>query len=771
MRNKLTLLFLLFLAATAANAQYNKPNAVSYESKTKSYYVLNNGNGTITKLDSFFNTSQVITGLKDPQDLLFADLGTTKVLLVLDSQQIKVFDQASNSLLLSIPVPGSKKLRSGALDMINPSIFYLSDVEAGKIYKGSVGPAPFYQVTFTTLASGIDRPSGLLFDSKNRLLVVNDTFNSNILQVNTTTGIVDTLAATSLSFLHSIKEDAQGNYFITSHGDSYLYRFNNALTGFAKLTGYNKPSGMFINTSQDLMVLACTGCGKIYFNLLHLMATNPVNNLCPGDSFILSMNIAYNGIGTYGTNNVFYVEVSDSNGSFANPIVVHSHQDILVPFNFKCQLPNGKYGNNHQIRVRATNPKYVSSSASITPNTTPGAFAAATDVLSACPNQKIQLGSSHQNGINYQWSGPKLLNDTTISSPFFVSAQGGMYTYYLETRNGKGCIDRDTVIIDVADALKIQGVPDTIKLCIGDTVSIGQPNLNYVFDWSPRAVLNSSTISQVRAFPTSNVRVNVTFSDTAVGCSGSDSVELSVYTKPSVSEVNLADSVVGCDGKAIAITANSIAGMNYIWSNSQDLFLGNQAILNYTNSVSSEKVKLLVQNELFSLCQLKDSILVIIQSNPTKPTIVKIDNVLSSSETAIKYQWYLNGNKVANSDKKQLTISSADNGFYQVEVFTQHCSSISDSIATNVGVLNLNADNIKAYPMPFNNQLIIKANIDETIVSAELFTIDGNLLQFQIVNTNQVVLNTEMLSNGIYALKVVMDNGTIAYKKVIKAWK
>jgi hypothetical protein len=274
MRNKIAMLLFLVLASINVKAQYNKPNAVSYEAKTKSYYILNNGNGTITKLDSLFNTSQVITGLYDPQDLLFADLGTTKVLLVIDSLQIKVFDQTSNSLILSISVPGAVHLRSGVLDLSNPNVFYLSDDSTSKIYKGTVGPAQFYQVSFTTLASGIDKASGLLFDSKNRLLVVTDTIDSHILQVNTTSGKVDTILASNLGFLHSIREDAQGNYFVTSHGDSYLYRFNSSFTNLAKLTGYNKPSGFYINTTQDLMVLACTGCGKIYFNILHLMATN-----------------------------------------------------------------------------------------------------------------------------------------------------------------------------------------------------------------------------------------------------------------------------------------------------------------------------------------------------------------------------------------------------------------------------------------------------------------------------------------------------------------
>jgi len=770
MRNKIAMLLFLVLASINVKAQYNKPNAVSYEAKTKSYYILNNGNGTITKLDSLFNTSQVITGLYDPQDLLFADLGTTKVLLVIDSLQIKVFDQTSNSLILSISVPGAVHLRSGVLDLSNPNVFYLSDDSTSKIYKGTVGPAPFYQVSFTTLASGIDKASGLLFDSKNRLLVVTDTIDSHILQVNTTSGKVDTILASNLGFLHSIREDAQGNYFVTSHGDSYLYRFNSSFTNLAKLTGYNKPSGFYINTTQDLMVLACTGCGKIYFNLLHLMATNSVNSICPGDSFTLTMNISYNGIGTYGASNVFYVEISDSTGSFTNPMVVSTLSDILVPFKFSCKLPNLKFGKNHQIRVRASNPQYASSSASVSPNPVPEAFAASDNIVNACPNQKIQMGANHQNGITYSWRGPALLSDTAISDPFFTSKNGGNFTYYLVTRNGTGCYNYDTVTVVVANELKITGVPDTIKLCIGDTVLVGQANLDYVFNWTPSAVINAKSTSQVKAFPTSDVRLSVSFTDTSVGCSGTDSVEIRVFAKPLPSEINLADTAIGCDGKIVNIKANVLSNMNYTWSNIKGLFLGDKATLEYSNMVSNEYLKLHVKNTLASQCQFTDSIWVNVNANPSKPSIIKIDNVLSSSETAIKYQWYLNGLAIPNSDKKQLTITGADNGFYQVEVFALNCSSISDSLATNVGVYKVNsADVFKTYPLPFNDQLNIKSYT--TISSVELYSINGIQIQKELSQNDHFILNTSSINAGVYTLKVILVDGTIAYQKIVKAWR
>lgn len=765
---RIVTLCLLALTALGSFAQYNAPVAVSYESTSKSYYVLNNGDGTVIKLDTFFNTSKVISGLHDPQDILFGDIGTNKVLLVLDSMQIKVFDAVSQTLMLSIPVPGSKLLRSGVIDKTNNNIFYLSDIDSGVIFKGTVGPPPFYQVSFSILASGIDRPAGLLFDSKNRLLAVTDSTNGKILQINTSTGKVDTLVNTGLDYLHSIREDAQGNYFVTNHGDSYLYRYNPALTSATRLIGYNRPGGMYINTSQDMMVLACTGCGKIYFNLLHLIAPLPVSNLCPGDSFVLSINPSYKGIGTFSSGNTYLIELSDSNGSFSNPVFIRTYSGADLPSNIPCQLPNRKYGSGHQIRIKANQPNYISSSATFSIYPIPVAMAYATDQLSACPKQNIQIGSTYIPGITYRWIGPKLLSDTSVSAPFFSSPNGGQFHYTLEVENQYGCKGYDSLDIDVAAVLKITGVPDTLKLCRGNNVKVGQAGLNYVFTWSPVEIVDNPAASQVTVGPLSDVRLRVQFTDTSVGCSGSDSVELKVFNYP-VSITN--NDINGCDGVPVQVATFVQNGFSIRWFDSTQTALSDKFSWNYTATKGRRYVYAEVYNNSLNECNLMDSVRVITHENPDKPNIIKIDNVISSSVTGTKYEWYKNGVIIPGSDQKQRTLTQFDNGFYQVKVFNASgCSSISDSLGTNVSVKVLGEGQIKIGPIPTTDNIMVDfSGISQKPVSCTLLQTTGAaVLHETIDNRDSLNLDLAALPAGIYYLQFQFGNGSNISTKVVK---
>jgi len=769
---KILAFFLMAITTLPLLAQYNAPNAVTFEASTKSYYVLNNGDGSVIKLDSFFNTSKVISGLNSPQDILFGDIGTNKVLLVLDSMQIKVFDAASQSLMLSIPVPGAKNLRSGAIDKTNSNVFYLSDVDSGLIIKGTVGPPPFYQVSFTTLASGIDRPAGLLFDSKNRLLVVTDSTNGKILQVNTTSGKIDTLVHTGIDRLHSIREDAQGNYFVTNHGDSYLYRYNPALSSAAKLISYNKPSGMFINAAQDMMVLACTGCGRIYFNLLHLIAPLPVSNLCPGDSFVLSINPAYKGIGTFGAGNTFLIELSDSNGSFSNPLFIRTISGASLPSNIACKLPVRLYGNGHQIRIRANQPNYISSSATFFVHPVPKAIAYKEDEINACPKQNIQIGSAYLPGITYRWIGPKLLTDTTVSAPFFSSPTGGQFRFLLEVENGFGCKSKDSVDIEVAEVLKITGVPDTMKLCRGASAKVGQSGLNYVFSWSPAELVDNPSASQVNVSPLSDARLRVQFTDTSVGCSGTDSVELKVYQYPSAITLN---DLNGCDEVPMPVSISAQTGFSARWTDSSQAVLSDKFSWNYVSKTGRRYVYLHLTNNALPTCDLKDSARMLIHENPAKPSIIRIDNVISSSVNGTKYEWYKNGVILPGSDQKQRTLTQFDNGFYQVKVFNASgCSSISDSLRTNVHVRDAAKARIKIGPVPVENHIRIDFS-DATVHPKRISVINAfgiEVLTEEAENQSVLDLDVQILPSGVYFLNFYFENGDILSQKVVKhGWK
>ena len=148
-------------------AQYSRPYRVAYNAEKKSYLVTNRGDGKVLVLDSNYKLSTVITGLVDPKDLVVGNVGGNKGLLVIDDNKIVVYDASGYNKIISFNIAklSWSEYEDIEMDPRDPRYFYLSDVGAGRIIKGKVGPPPFYTPTYTTLVStGLNRPKGLLFN-------------------------------------------------------------------------------------------------------------------------------------------------------------------------------------------------------------------------------------------------------------------------------------------------------------------------------------------------------------------------------------------------------------------------------------------------------------------------------------------------------------------------------------------------------------------------------------------------------------------------------
>ncbi len=137
--------------------------------------------------------------------------------------------------------------------------------------------------------------------------------------------------------------------------------------------------------------------------------------------------------------------------------------------------------------------------------------------------------------------------------------------------------------------------------------------------------------------------------------------------------------------------------------------------------------------------------------NPV-PGIYQNGNDLISTQTGLSYQWYLDGNAIANSNS--VSIIFTQNGNYTVAVFyADGCSELSlPFTVTSVNIEKNGLDSFSVYPNPCNGLLTIKG----TGLSGKqvyIYNTNGqNMQDFSV--ENEFTLNLANLNNGIYVLKI-----------------
>ncbi len=516
------------------------------------------------QLDSFYKLKTVATGLSDPRDLEVGTIGGNQGLLVVDSNSIVAYDASSFSRLISYPISGAGEIDDIVVDPSAGNTFYLSDVKNNKILKGKVGPPPFYTPTYTTLvSSGINRPKGMMLNSNGELIVVTDEPKAKIYKVNTTSGLITTSVTTTVDSLNAIVQDKEGNYYLTSWGDSYLYRCDSSFKNFTKLTLLNKPAGMYLNAGNDLLITLCHLCNKAEYQKLHYFEASGSVSLCEGDTTNVNLDISAEGIGTYNKSNRFYIDISDTNGSFKSKSTELGFvESSTQPKSIKIVLPKGMYGDNHNFRIRSTSPAFVSTAKKFTVLATPDA-SSVVDQWSLCKGSTVNLGKPKETDETYQWSMRLNLSDSTIAQPVYTASDTGTFVYTLDMVNQvSGCANKATVTIEVNPEIRLD-LKRKVELCIGEEAELGVNQSPYSFVWSPALGLNKSDTSNPTFSDVTGRLYRVSVEDQQTGCKGRDSVQVIVHTKPVIA---LSPGQSTCEGDSVKLEVTASGQYSYVWS-------------------------------------------------------------------------------------------------------------------------------------------------------------------------------------------------------------
>jgi hypothetical protein len=185
------------------------------------------------------------------------------------------------------------------------------------------------------------------------------------------------------------------------------------------------------------------------------------------------------------------------------------------------------------------------------------------------------IGMTAIAGNSYTWTPASGLSSTTIANPFANPTATTTYTVS-STNPTTGCTATDQIVVTV------NNTPPTANAGIDATVScntnvggaqLGTPTVaGNSYSWTPSTGLNSSTLSQPTANPSTNTTYNLMVMNASSGCMSTDQVDVTVNTTPASANAG-PDGSVNClnNGTGFGLGSTPIAGMTYAWTPSTGL--------------------------------------------------------------------------------------------------------------------------------------------------------------------------------------------------------
>jgi len=176
-----------------------------------------------------------------------------------------------------------------------------------------------------------------------------------------------------------------------------------------------------------------------------------------------------------------------------------------------------------------------------------------------CSGASISIGASAVAGSTYSWVSSSSGFSSSLPNPSVSPSSTTSYT--LTETNSNGCSKSDSVTITV-NPLPVPSVISSTSICVGSSISIGVTavsGMNYSWLSTPSGF--NSTVSNPNVKPTGTTTYYLTETNSTTGCSGSNSVTITVNPVPKskFSFLNV------CPGDSTPFTDSSTLVSNYYW--------------------------------------------------------------------------------------------------------------------------------------------------------------------------------------------------------------
>jgi hypothetical protein len=220
-----------------------------------------------------------------------------------------------------------------------------------------------------------------------------------------------------------------------------------------------------------------------------------------------------------------------------------------------------------------------------------------------------------------------------------------------------------------------------------------------------------------------------------------------------------------CQGQSVKLKTIEGVGYTYQW-NKDGLPIANATNSSYVATVSGNYT---VSITLGSNNAVSDPIPVNVIPTPTanissSTTIIPSGSsvtLTASSGNNYTYQWYLNGQPIANATN--VTFDATVGGDYTVEVYNGcYSTSAAKTLTVALGTPSFNISQIVVYPNPNNGVFYIK-NANHSSMS--IINLMGQLIGKTEINSNDFQINLK--DKGVYLLQITTEEQEIKIEKII----
>lgn len=287
---------------------------------------------------------------------------------------------------------------------------------------------------------------------------------------------------------------------------------------------------------------------------------------CQGDSLALvySTNFRFN------NNNTFTAQLSNSSGSFANPVNIGSRADTTGD-TIWCKIPvNTPAGNGYRIRIVSTSPADTSldNQVNIRVKTAPANFSNSSN-SPVCTGDSLQLtGSSSSSGVTWLWAGPNSFS-SSAKDTFIANAQLADSGKYIlkATLNSTGCSLSDTTTVEMrlTPAKPTAGSNSPVCEFYSIQLTTGSSTNGVSYSWQGPGSYSSSTQNPTVTTGASSAHAGDYISTATLnGCSSRDTTSVVVLPKPAKPMAGATNSPL-CARQDLQLTASTVTGASYTW--------------------------------------------------------------------------------------------------------------------------------------------------------------------------------------------------------------